>query len=196
MGPKTVNAVDNASAYLADGAITVALITFVWGYPVDGLIMCVPMVFANRSKLTLPEHKILFENPEFFEELKMNNLEEFIVYVTDKNDECLDNLRNVAIPAITTTDFEFLDAINFEKEFSFCRDDEALPFSKPTLIVVGRQDAVVGYQDAWRLMEDFPRASFAALDYAGHALGAGERITIFSSLVKDWIDRVERYTKD
>ncbi len=177
-------------AYLARGIIHKR------GTSIDGLIMCVPMVFANQSKLTLPEHKILFENPEFFEELKMNNLEEFIVYVTDQNDECLDNLRNVAIPAITTTDFEFLDAIDFEKEFSFCRDDEALPFSKPTLIVVGRQDAVVGYQDAWQLIEDFPRATFAALDYAGHVLGVGERNTLFRALVEDWIDRVKRYTKD
>jgi pimeloyl-ACP methyl ester carboxylesterase len=114
-----------------------------------------------------------------------------IELVTDQNEECLDNLLNVGIQA-TTTDFEFLDAIDFEKGFSFCRDDEVLSFSKPTLIVVGRQDSIVGYQDAWQLMEGFPRATFAVLDYSGHALGVGERNTIFRALVNDWIDRLEK----
>jgi len=115
---------------------------------------------------------------------------------TDQNDECLDNLRTIGIPSITTADHDFLDAIEFDKEFSFYQDDEIPSFSKPTLIVVGRQDSVVGYQDAWQLIEGFPRATFAVLDYAGHALGVGERNTVFRALVNDWIDRLERETEN
>ena len=173
-------------AYLARGIINKRFIS------IDGLMMYAPMIFADQAKKTVPEHIILFENPSFHEELKANNLEEFIVYITDQNDECLENLRIVGIPSIAKADFEFLDSIDFEKEFSFCRDDEVLSFSKPTLIVVGRQDSVVGYQDVWQFIEGFPRATFAVLDYSGHALGVGERNTVFRALVKDWIDRLER----
>ncbi|MCK4900871.1 MAG: alpha/beta hydrolase [Anaerolineales bacterium] len=163
---------------------------------IDGIMLYVPMIFANRAKRTLPEHRILFENPDLLEELKANNLEDLIVFITDQNDECLDNLRNVGIPSMAMADHEFLDAFEYEKGLSFERDDDNPSFSKPALIIVGRQDAVVGYQDAWRLIEDFPRATFAALDYAGHAVGVGERNIIFRALVEDWIDRVKRYTKD
>ena len=173
-------------AYLARGIILKKLAS------IDGLMMYIPMIFANRAKKTLPEHRILFENPDFHEELKANNLEDMIVLFTDLNDECLDNLRTIGIPSITTADHDFLDAIEFDKEFSFYQVDEIPSFSKPTLIVVGRQDSVVGYQDAWQLIEGFPRATFAVLDYAGHALGVGERNTVFRALVNDWIDRLER----
>jgi pimeloyl-ACP methyl ester carboxylesterase len=177
-------------AYLARGLIHKK------GASINGLMMYVPLIFTNRAKRNLPEHTILFENPDYLEELKSKNLEESIVFVTDQNEECLDNLRNVTIPSLTTADFEFLDSIDFEKEFSFCRDDEVLSFVKPTLIVVGRQDSVVGYKDVWQFIDGFPRATFAVLDYSGHALGVGERNTVFRALVNDWIDRLEMDAKN
>lgn len=161
---------------------------------INGLMMTVPAIYANRARWTLPEHKIIYENLEFYEELKTKNLEEFIVYVTDQNDQCLENLRSVAIPSILMADYEFLNDIDFNNEFSFEIDDLDPPFSKPTLIIVGRQDAVVGYRDAWQVMENYSRATFAVLDYAGHAIGLGERDAIFMALVNDWIDRLERHT--
>ena len=159
---------------------------------IDGLMMTVPAIYANRARWTLPEHSTVYENPEFLEELKSKNLDEFITYVTDQNDQCLENLKSVAIPSIMRADHEFLNDIDFNNEFSFEIDDVDPPFSKPTLIIAGRQDAVVGYRDAWQVMENYPRATFAVLDYAGHALGLGERDTIFMALVNDWIDRLER----
>ncbi len=44
------------------------------------------------------------------------------------------------------------------------------PFESPTLIITGRQDRVTGYQDAWDLIENIPRATFAVLDRASHFL--------------------------
>jgi pimeloyl-ACP methyl ester carboxylesterase len=102
----------------------------------------------------------------------------------------------VAIPSIQMADYEFLNGIGFDSQFSFEINNVVPPFSKPTLIVVGRQDSVVGYRDAWDVIENFPRATFAVLDYAGHAIGFGERDTIFMALVNDWIDRLERDTEN
>lgn len=42
------------------------------------------------------------------------------------------------------------------------------PFENPTLIITGRQDRVTGYQDAWDLIENIPRATIAVLDRASH----------------------------
>lgn len=54
----------------------------------------------------------------------------------------------------------------------------------------GRQDNVVGYHDAWRLIEDYPRATFAVLDMAGHNLQI-EQPDVFNSLVDNWLNRLE-----
>jgi pimeloyl-ACP methyl ester carboxylesterase len=74
---------ESYGAYLARGIVQKRFAS------IDGLMILIPMIYANREQWTLPEHQILYENPEFYEELKSNNLEEFLVYVTDQNDQCL-----------------------------------------------------------------------------------------------------------
>src|SRR6185312_4678968 len=76
--------------------------------------------------------------------------------------------------------------------FSFAVDELPEPFPAPTLILTGRQDSMVGYRDAWGLLENYPRATFVTLDRAGHAL-AEEQATLFRALVGEWLDRVEEY---
>lgn len=77
-------------------------------------------------------------------------------------------------------------------QFMFAFDPEARPqaFAKPTLILAGRQDAHVGYRSALDLAQFYPRATVAALDRAGHALGI-EQAGLFRALFNEWLDRVE-----
>ena len=74
--------------------------------------------------------------------------------------------------------------------FSFSVDQLLVPFEKPSLIFTGRQDAGVGYKDAWNFLEQYPRATFVVLDMAGHALQI-EQETLFNALVHEFLDRVE-----
>jgi len=68
------------------------------------------------------------------------------------------------------------------------------PFSKPTLVLTGRQDIDVGYRDAWRLVECYPRATFVALDRADHGLPIDET-DLFEALVLNWLQRVEEWRR-
>lgn len=43
-------------------------------------------------------------------------------------------------------------------------------FTKPALFLLGRQAASVGYKDTWKISDNYPRATFAVLDKAGHNL--------------------------
>jgi len=58
------------------------------------------------------------------------------------------------------------------------------------LILAGRQDPTVGYRGAWGLIDEFPRASYAVVDLAGHHLGRIERPALFAALVADWLERM------
>jgi pimeloyl-ACP methyl ester carboxylesterase len=62
-------------------------------------------------------------------------------------------------------------------------------YPHPTLILTGRQDATVGYAGAWRLLEHYPRATFAVLDRAGHGL-PHEQPELLGALLGEWLDRV------
>lgn len=62
-------------------------------------------------------------------------------------------------------------------------------FNKPTLILLGKQDDCVGYKDARNILENFPHATFAVLDRAGHNLQI-EQENLFNTLINDWLVRV------
>lgn len=67
-------------------------------------------------------------------------------------------------------------------DFSFDINSLSKHFPKPTLIITGLQDSIVGYRDTWMLLENYPRGTFAVLDMAGHNLQI-EQETIFNTLI-------------
>lgn len=75
---------------------------------------------------------------------------------------------------------------------SFDCDKLSEKFCKPTLFLVGRQDSCVGYKDAWNILDNYPRATFAVLDKAGHNLQI-EQGEVMSSLVDEWLERVSEF---
>jgi pimeloyl-ACP methyl ester carboxylesterase len=60
------------------------------------------------------------------------------------------------------------------------------------LFLTGRFDHWCGYRDAYQILDNYPRATFAVLDRAGHGLTIEQNI-LFRALVSEWLDRVEEY---
>ena len=56
------------------------------------------------------------------------------------------------------------------------------------LVVAGRQDSTVGYAAACDLLDHYPRATFAVLDGAGHAL-PHEQPELLAGLLREWLTR-------
>jgi pimeloyl-ACP methyl ester carboxylesterase len=104
----------------------------------------------------------------------------------------LGRMREAIYPGLDLSDADFQNRILQHYEFQFDVDKPSLPFEKPVLIVVGRQDDSVGYRDAWKMMDLFPRASFAVLDKAGHFLTL-EQEALFRALTDEWLQRVEEH---
>jgi pimeloyl-ACP methyl ester carboxylesterase len=77
-----------------------------------------------------------------------------------------------------------------KRAFSFPVDELPQPFGEPALFLLGRQDHVVGYRDTWKILEHFPRATYAVLDQAGHAPDV-EQLQLCQALMSEWLDRVE-----
>ncbi len=90
---------------------------------------------------------------------------------------------------ISISDKSFLEKIDENYQFSFDVDHMKSKFTKPTLFILGKQDSCVGYKDAWDILDNYPRATFAVLDRGGHNLQL-EQADLFSALVKEWLIRV------
>ncbi len=89
-------------------------------------------------------------------------------------------------------DLDFLGRIQADVSTYGLSEDPAARFEGPTLIVTGRQDTMTGYADAWSILDDYPRATYAVLDQQDHGLPV-RRLTAYRALVDDWLDRVEEH---
>lgn len=158
----------------------------------NGLCLIVPMT-RDRDERTLPEHVILVENKELLEELSPEDAEIFRSLFVVQNRKQIDYAKSWLQQTILG-DEKFMARLNENYAFSF--DIEKLPhsFNKPTLIVTGRQDAIVGYQDQWNILQNYPHATFAVFDRTGHIL-MHEQEQLFINLLSEWLDRVEENIK-
>jgi pimeloyl-ACP methyl ester carboxylesterase len=83
----------------------------------------------------------------------------------------------------------FLDK-QLDGAFSSAVDIAAVEYDRPTLVLLGRQDTEVGFEDQYDLYKSWKRATIQILDKAGHNLQI-ERGGIFSASFLDWLERIE-----
>jgi pimeloyl-ACP methyl ester carboxylesterase len=172
-------------AYLARGVIAQR------PEQVAGAALLVPVIIAPHAERTVPAHRILYEEPGVLDGALEADVDEFREVGVVIDPRTWSHFSSAIGPAIRAADAGAVEAIQASYAFPMDIDAVGEPFKRPTLIVTGRQDAVVGYRDALTILERFPRATFAVLDTAGHLL-PGERPELLAALVSDWLDRVER----
>ena len=158
---------------------------------VDGLLLIVPGRYLAAAPEDLPAQVTLVRADELRSGLAPDEVGRFDRLVVQSR-RILEKIRAYKIPALALADEAFQARVNARYEFSFDVDRPETPFGKPSLILSGRQDAVVGYRDAWKAIECYPRATFAILDTAGHSL-AWEQEELFVALASEWLQRVEDF---
>ncbi len=156
---------------------------------VTGMMLLCPIVLADRTKRTLPKPQVIHADQALLTRLPQVDASSFSAMATVQDTYRWRRFQREVLPALKRADTPFLEGIRARGYgCSYDVDDLAKPFAGPVTIVAGRQDASVGYADAWRLSEHYPRATFAVLDRAAHLLQL-EQPQLFRNLVLDWLDR-------
>lgn len=155
----------------------------------DGLLLLVPSIVVEKGKRNVPQHRVLREDETFLASLTPEEQELRGIYVAHSM-PVLDVFRNTLAPAFAVADYAFLARI--KDSFRFDVDKIAEPFLAPTLFLTGRYDPWVGYQNAFEILDNYPRGTYVASDLAGHGF-AEEQPALFRALVNEWLDRVEEY---
>ncbi len=163
------------------------------GSLMDGVALWIPQVETDKTKLQAPAHQIVVEDAQFLVALtpQTNFLPGMAVV---QKVETIEWFRTYGQPAFALADWAFLDRIGDLSSFTFPVDQLPAPFPGPALIVTGRQDSMVGYKNAWEILDNYPRGTFAVLDRAGHFLDI-EQTPLLQTLTAEWLDRVEEYIR-
>lgn len=154
-----------------------------------GLATVAGVFVASREARTLPPRTVLRQEPQVVPLLR-EALEQYRGDAVVESAASARAFLQHVLPGLDGADQRALDHI--AKNYSLEREPEhahPAPFLQPTLHITGRQDDVVGYLDAWSRIEHYPRASFVALDAAGHNI-LFEQPFLCSALIADWLRRV------
>lgn len=154
---------------------------------IAGLALWTPSVGLG-TKTRIPEHHVFVHDPAVDEELAEEERPWLGVSVI-QTPEMLAAFRRNVKPGLIAADHTFLERIAPHVHFPFDAHALAAPFERPTLLLAGHQDSIVGHADLVDMLPSFPRATLAVLDRAGHAL-AEEQKRLFRALFGDWLDRM------
>lgn len=154
---------------------------------IDGVLLCAPQVKAGPAQAQLPPNTTLVATPALVAELGPG-----ASLVVAQTPPVVTAVREL-FSEVAIADHPFNDRLEAAGPFSFDVDTLPAPFGNPTLIITARQDGLCGYRDAWALLENFPRATFAVLDRAGHFVNI-EQDVLCQALMREWLDRVEEQT--
>lgn len=157
---------------------------------IDGLLLLCPVINAGDDDRILPPKTVLVRNPSLLAGLSKEDAQGFEEMSVVQGGEILERYKSEILPGVSVADMDFLQKVKENYYFTFDQDVMQHTFQKPVLFLLGRQDSCVGYKDAWGILDNYPRATFAILDRAGHNLQL-EQAELFETLVKEWLFRVE-----
>jgi pimeloyl-ACP methyl ester carboxylesterase len=155
-----------------------------------GLALINPMGHGGKldGGAELPAHVVLHRSGDLDGILEPALEAEYPGYLVIQTPETLRLFAEREGPGIAAADQAALERIY--KDFFLADSPESgEPFTKPALILTGRQDSFTGYAAGWGWLPHYPRASYVVLDSAGHGL-PHEQVGLTTALLGEWLGRV------
>lgn len=159
---------------------------------IEGMALLCPVVIPIHAKRDVPKNIIKFEDKDFTNTLNDFERKTFGKFSVLENKKVYKRYKNEILSGIKKCNKDFIESLWKNYSFSFNVDKKLkkIKFNKPVLFMAGRQDICVGYKDLYKLLEDYPRATFSVIDIAGHNLQI-EQPELFNSLVENFLIRAK-----
>ena len=157
---------------------------------IDGLLLFAPVVAPTETDDHRPTHEVLVYDDAVLSAMPEPFRPQLEGTMVVQDGRIFNRLPTEFAPGFFGADRPFLQNLRQKYAFTFDLNDLPETFTKPVLIVAGRQDSGVGYWLPIQLVNQYPRATLAVLDRAGHGLNL-EQAGLFNQLVIDWIQRMQ-----
>ncbi len=151
---------------------------------VRGLGLYVPMVVPSHDQRDVPPRQVLVMQADM--QGMDPDLVDMAVVVTP---ETLRRTVDEVVVALPLGDEAAIERIWSSYAGTFPLLPSSGSYDGPSLVLLGRQDNIVGFRDQWALLSQLPRATVVVADRAGHNLQI-EQPDLFTALVGEWLDRV------
>lgn len=157
---------------------------------IDGIFLLCPCTVARRSERRLPEREaVIMQEPQLAEDDSPEDYRDFLDMAAIVSEEVWNRYKAEILPGLKIADPVFTKQYQEQGyAFSFEKSLSCQTYEKPVTILTGRQDDCVGYEDAFRLLKAFPRATFTVEALAGHNLQL-EAAATFETHFRRWLEQ-------
>jgi pimeloyl-ACP methyl ester carboxylesterase len=156
-----------------------------------GLALLAPLVDAEPDKRYLPARTVLVEDAVLLASLDPGDAREYADMAVIQSREGWAQFREHALPGLRSFQSEAIERLRARYALTAEPESASAPFTRPTLLITGRHDHIVGHLSAAALVErHYPYATTAVLDRAGHNVHLDQPV-LTSALLVDWLSRME-----
>ncbi|WP_370893766.1 alpha/beta fold hydrolase [Janibacter sp. GXQ6167] len=150
-----------------------------------GIALLAPPVLPDRDERTLPDAGVVHDDPELMASLEEEDREVYEPVSVVRSPSNWERFRRAALPGIRAVDPDATDRLDERYHLDGCVTDYLADYDRPVMMVTGKQDAVVGYEDQWELSRRLIRCTFAALDRSGHNVHL-DQPRVVRALLAEW----------
>lgn len=156
-----------------------------------GSALICPLAVDRLEDRRAEQGGAIVKDSAFLSTLSDVELESFLQNAVRADRGAWARFRDEEAPGFASANPEFLEAVDnsFPLAHGVSEFLEGPDFDKPSVVLCGRQDSMVGYLDQARLLPKLTRGTMAVLDIAGHNLQF-EQPELFCALMEEWLRRL------
>lgn len=169
-------------------------VTARFGLQVLGSALLVPVVQWGAAR-TVPTETIVRQDDAFLATLSSDERDLFALVATHLDQPGWRRFAEYLLPGWHAHDRDAAAELEANFLLPYQPEHETAPHRGPHLLVTGRQDALVGWQDQLALLQRYPHMTAAVVDGAGHNPQI-ETPEIVRDLVGRWLDALPQDTTE
>ena len=156
---------------------------------VVGVALIAPVVDPVMARRHVAEHVVDEPNPGLMHRLPLDQVLDFVRMGVNQSFDAWRRYQRFILPGIRAFDREAYARL--EARYWLVHDPESVfgTFDGPALVVCGRRDQIVGYEDQKAILPHYPRARYAVIEKAGHNVYV-DRPEQVGALLRDWADEL------
>ena len=153
---------------------------------VVGMALIAPVVDPQHAGRHVAEHVVANPNPKLTYSLPQEQVFDFITMGVNQSFDAWRRYQRFILPGVALCDRAACERL--DQRYWLDDDPEKTlgTYAGPVLIVTGKQDQIVGYEDQQALLPHYPNATFVTLDNAGHNAHIDQPEAVIT-LVREWV---------
>ena len=161
-----------------------------FGDQVTGLALIAP-VATTLDRRRRATHRTFDDHPSMahLSGADPDLVAEFMAHAVERGKASWTAFTRYVAPGLAAHDREFTRELARSFDLGVAPEDRFSTFDRPALVITGRQDGAVGYEDQFDLLSAYPRMTYVALDRAGHNVHL-DQPEATRALFAGWLDQM------